>query len=163
MRRVIDWLEYESLAVKVRKSVIEYEPDLVVGIARGGLPLAVHLSNSLPCPRFGMVYMKKTRSDRAFDLDEEVTSIGNVLPPEQVHSVLLVDDIVALGDVFSEASGLLRDRYGPDCTIRYASLFADVSQIEGGPWSAVLEQLDWAENIDNRVTWIEFPWESLSS
>src|SRR2546426_937556 len=83
------------------------------GIARGGLPGAVFLDHLLGSPPFGSIHACKTTSNDAFAMnaEDEVDVQGTMLPDGSPRRVLLVEDIVAIGDVFHRCAAILRERY----------------------------------------------------
>ncbi|WP_440115834.1 phosphoribosyltransferase family protein [Paenibacillus sp. QZ-Y1] len=137
------------------------EWDLIVGVARGGLPLAVSLSHGFKCKNFGVVVASKTNSEDAFDVNPTMRVLGEPSLPElkNVYNVLIVDDIVALGDGFSLVEKLHIHKYGDKINIRFVSLFADFDQIKQGEYSEIVSRMFSPNPIDNKLVWVEFPWE----
>jgi hypoxanthine phosphoribosyltransferase len=158
--QVLDWEGFERgramLAERFRGEPIE----LIVGLARGGLPLAVCLSHDLDCRAVGTVLVTKTHSDDAFALlDRGTVVVSELLLPEiAAKTILVVDDIVACGDAFTAVAERLRAKFGNVCLL-YGTIYADVANIRRGPYAAVLERLQYAFDIDNSAVWITFPWE----
>jgi hypoxanthine phosphoribosyltransferase len=163
--RSLDWTTFERLCESIARRVEDERIDLVVGVARGGLPPAVWLSHRLDTGAFGTVLARKTTSEEAFALDREsrLTMDGSVLPACAPSTILVVDDVVAYGDLFAAVEGSLRDRYGEDVCLRPAALFADRAQIGAGPYAPLLDTLVYGEDIDNTSVWIDFPWEQCAA
>lgn len=163
--RSLDWTSFERLCEAIARRVEEERIDLVVGVARGGLPAAVWLSHRLNAGAFGTVLARKTESEEAFAIDREsrLTMDGGVLPSCAPTAILVVDDVVAYGDLFAAVEQAIRDRYGEDVCLRPAALFADCAQIADGPYSPLLDSLVYGEDIDNTSVWIDFPWEQCAA
>jgi len=164
-QRPVSWSEFDALCARLART-IRLEPiDLIVGIARGGLPAAVRLSHELSCRPFGAVLLTKTNSEDAF----AVNALGKfvvsdlLLPAGSAATILIVDDIVAFGDAFTAIDEMLRQRYGPEVRLLHATLFADTTQVRSGPFAGILSTLYYGEDIDNKTTWIVFPWEGATT
>ncbi|KLU58238.1 MULTISPECIES: phosphoribosyltransferase [unclassified Paenibacillus] len=157
----LDWNTFESYAQDLSNHLCDKEIDLIVGASRGGLPLAVFLSHHLQCRDFGIVHIKKTASDHEFSVkrDSKLEVIGSIFPPIKPKNILLVDDIVTYGDLFSTIHQLVYQEYGEDIQVYYATLFSDRKQIQEGIFSNVLDNLHSSKDIDNTTNWIVFPWE----
>lgn len=126
-----------------------------------GLPLAVALSHRFNCKNFGVVVARKTNSEDAFDLDSTMKVIAEPALPElkQVYNVLIVDDIVALGDGFSIVENLIINKYGDNINVQFVSLFADFEQIKQDKYSGIISRMFSPNPINNKLVWVEFPWE----
>ncbi|HEV2137648.1 MAG TPA: phosphoribosyltransferase family protein [Nitrososphaerales archaeon] len=142
--RYISWSEYgnlaEALAEKVRANGNHY--DLVVGIARGGIPVAMVVSDHLDV-KIDFVNVKS------------YNDIGKRTPPrilstliEGVHGkdVLLVDDLVDQGDTLAFLQHYLNEQ-GPK-SLQTAVMFKK-------PWSKT-EPDYYLETVSE---WIVFPFE----
>jgi hypoxanthine phosphoribosyltransferase len=159
--RYVSWDEFDGICRGLARRLASFEVELVVGIARGGLPAAVHLAHLLDAPYFGTVHATKTPSNEAFAIaaGDGVELHGSMLPAAPVRRALLVEDIVTFGDVFQRVTPLVGDRYGPGVEVVHATLFADLEQITTGPNPGLLESLFYGEAIDNRAVWIVPPWD----
>ena len=159
--RRLDWVEFGRACDRLGLVLASRDIDIVVGVARGGLPLAVALAHKLHVRSFGVLHLSRTTSDGAFALDEAATTIdqGALLPPGRFRHVLLVEDVVANGVLVHEAERLLLARYGPDLAISVVTLFADLDGVARGPVPLLANRLLSDQTIDNRRVWITFPWE----
>jgi uncharacterized protein len=142
--RYIDWPEYgrltKALAGKVRKGGETFE--LAVGIARGGIPVAMVVSDILDL-KIDYINVK------SYVGIAERTSPRIISPlSEDIHGkkVLLVDDLVDHGVTMKMLKTYLK-KMGPK-VLRTAVLFKK-------PWSAT-EPDYFVEASDN---WIVFPFE----
>jgi hypoxanthine phosphoribosyltransferase len=160
--RYVSWGEFDGICRGLAGRLRGFDVDLVVGIARGGLPAAVHLAHLLETPYFGTVHATKTTSNEAFAIaaGDGVEVHGSMLPPVPARRALLVEDIVTFGDVFQRVTPIVRERYGgASFEVVHATLFADLEQIAAGPNPALIESLFYGEAIDNRAVWIVPPWD----
>ncbi len=142
--RYISWSEYgnlaEALAEKVRADGKHY--DLVVGIARGGIPVAMVVSDRLNV-KIDFVTVKS------------YNDIGKRTPPRILSTlvegvegkeVLLVDDLVDQGDTMAFLTKYLRDQKPK--TLQTAVMFKK-------PWSKT-EPDYYLESV---TEWVVFPFE----
>jgi uncharacterized protein len=142
--RYINWSEYgnltEALAEKVRANGKKY--DLVVGIARGGIPVAMVVSDHLNA-KIDFVNVKS------------YNDIGKRTPPRilstltegvQGKDVLLVDDLVDQGDTMTLMKKYLLDQKPK--SLETAVMFKK-------PWSKT-EPDYYLESVSE---WIVFPFE----
>jgi hypoxanthine phosphoribosyltransferase len=159
--RRVSWADHGAACDRLRERLAGPPPDLVVGVAKGGLPLAVALCHQLRATAFGTVHLFQSASDDAGDLDV-ATGLdyqGAVLPDGDYQRIVLVDDVVAKGLVVTEAERLLRVRYGPGTEIIPVAAFADPAGIAAGPVPDLGRRLIVDQEIDNTRVWIVFPWE----
>ena len=142
--RYISWPEYGNLALalaeKVRAKGKKY--DLVVGIARGGIPVAMVISDHLNV-KVDFVNVKS------------YSDIGKRSPPKilstltegiQGKDILLVDDLVDQGDTLTLMKGFLSDQKPK--TLETSVLFKK-------PWSKT--QPDFF--LEEVSEWVVFPFE----
>jgi len=142
--RYISWPEYGNLALalaeKVRAKGKKY--DLVVGIARGGIPVAMVISDHLNV-KVDFVNVKS------------YSDIGKRVPPKilstltegvQGKDILLVDDLVDQGDTLTLMKGYLAEQKPK--TLETAVLFKK-------PWSKT--QPDFF--LEEVSEWVVFPFE----
>jgi hypoxanthine phosphoribosyltransferase len=162
--RYLSWPEFDDICRGLARRLEDTPFDLIVGIARGGLPGAVYLAHLLGEPPFGTIHACKTTSNDPFAMsaEDEVEVRGTMLPELEPSRALLVEDIVAIGDVFDRCAGILRERYGAALEIVHASLFADIVQIAAGLHASLLESLFYGERVDNKNVWIVPPWDEKS-
>lgn len=123
-----------------------FTPDIVVGIARGGLVPAVMLSHRLGVDRLGSIDAKRNLLERSYS-PSATLSVGRAPKGTRARSVLLVDDIVGQGVTFSAARSALRGA----SAILAVSLFLNT------------ERCKYPEEIDffarSTKVWVLFPWE----
>jgi hypoxanthine phosphoribosyltransferase len=155
------WADVGTICDQLVARLGAHQPDLVVGIAKGGLPIAVTLCHRLRSPAFGSMHLFQNATDAALELDVSapLKYHGAVLPDGHPRQVLLVDDVVAQGFVMAEGEHLLRQRYGDDIEVTPVAAFSDPVGIASGPAAELGKRLVAAEEIDNTTEWIVFPWE----
>jgi uncharacterized protein len=142
--RYIGWSEYgnlaEALAEKVRANGKKY--DLVVGIARGGIPVAMVVSDHLNA-RIDFVNVKSYN-----DIGKRTAPkiLSTLTEGVQGKNILLVDDLVDQGDTMSSMRQYLLGQHPK--SLETAVLFKK-------PWSTV-EPDYYLESVSE---WIVFPFE----
>ena len=142
--KYVSWPEYgklaEALAEKVRSSGKRF--DLVVGIARGGMPVAMVVSDHLDV-RIDFINVKSY-----FGIGERGTpKILSTLTDEIAgKNILIVDDLVDQGDTMKVVEGYLSGQ-GPKL-LEVAVLFKK-------PWTR-FEPDYYLEVVDR---WVVFPFE----
>lgn len=142
--RYINWSEYgnlaDALAEKVRSSGKHY--DLVVGIARGGIPVAMAVSDHLNV-KIDFVNVKS------------YSDFGKRVPPRILSTlteaiegkdILLVDDLVDQGDTLASMKKYLGDQMPR--TLDTAVMFKK-------PWSK--QEPDYY--LETVTEWVVFPFE----
>ena len=142
--RYIGWAEFgnltEALAEKVRSSGKTF--DLVIGIARGGVPVAMVLSDRLGV-KTDMITVK---SYNGINERGSVRILSTLSEDIRGKRVLLVDDLVDQGDTMSGVKGFLNEK-GAEA-VETAVLFKK-------PWSKTHPDYF----LETAGEWMVFPWE----
>ena len=149
VREVLSWDEFgeaaRDLARTVRRS--GFAPDLVVAIARGGLPLAGAISYALGTKMCGSINVE-------FYTDVDETLPEPVLLPPMLDApalggkkVLLADDVSDSGRTLALVVDLLAS-YGAD--VRTVTLYTK-------PRTVHVPDFEWRKTD----RWITFPWSAL--
>jgi hypoxanthine phosphoribosyltransferase len=120
----------------------DWNPDVVVGIARGGLTPAVVVSHTLGIPMIPLTWSTRDYIARATDANAAIEGYKNVL---------IIDDITDSGLTMGEIQLVLGQE---DQDIRYASMYLRHS-------SPVIP--DYVGTHVNHDAWIEFSWEIQAS
>jgi len=142
--RYISWSEYgnlaEALAEKVRANRKHY--DLVVGIARGGIPVAMVVADHLDV-KIDFVNVKSYN-----DIGKRTAPriLSTLTSGVEGKDILLVDDLVDQGDTLAFMKRYLGDQHPR--TLETAVMFKK-------PWSRT-EPDYFLENVSE---WIVFPFE----
>lgn len=145
-KEYVGWDEAEDAAVQIAEAIqLIEEPDHIVGIARGGLPLAVTISHRLDVP---MITLRATHYDGKERADEVKIDTDGLDEVGKSETVLLVDDVADTGRTLAEITDLW-DRY--DVEYRTA-----VWHRKPGT--------EYEPNISVETTddWIVYPWEEPS-
>jgi len=142
--RYISWAEYgsltEALAEKIRSSKRSF--DIVVGIARGGIPVAMVVSDRLGI-KFDTITVKSYSGIAKRGSVRILTKVTEVIRGKRV---LVVDDLVDQGDTMNSVQAMLRKHKTK--TVQTAVLFKK-------PWSKA--QPDYF--LETTEEWIVFPFE----
>lgn len=131
-----------NLASKIRKA--NFEPDVIVGISRGGWPPARIMSDLLENPELANVKAEfylgvaKTKSEPVITQPVSVSVHGK--------KILIVDDVADTGKSLRLVRLHLREQGATD--VKIATIYYK-------PWSVVTP--DWYELKTSR--WVIFPWE----
>jgi hypoxanthine phosphoribosyltransferase len=155
----LTWLEHDQLVDRILHFLHSeaFTPDLIVAIARGGLTTAVMLSHKIGCRNFGVLAIQRSASDEPLDIGQtDVVVQGALFPPGDFKSILVVDDIIALGLTIKIATQTIVERF-PNSDIKLVSLFSDARFSE-----SELRQ-DFAHFAAAKMVtddWMVFPWES---
>lgn len=142
--RYINWTEYgnlaDALAERIRSQPESY--DLIVGVARGGIPVAMVVSDHLDV-KLDIINVKSYGG-----IEERVTPriLSTLTEAVEGKRVLLVDDLVDQGDTMDTVSDFLRKQ--SPAILKTAVLFKK-------PWTKT-EPDYFLEVVDK---WIVFPWE----
>jgi hypoxanthine phosphoribosyltransferase len=126
---------------------VQFTPDLIVGILRGGSVPAVYLSHELDCPVRIIEWSTRDSNKRdTYSLDQ-VAAMA-----ESGTKVLIIDDIVDSGTTMQEIKSRLFDTKN---NILYVALWYNPSQITTiHYWCNAIDR-----SIDDR--WVYMPWEKL--
>ncbi len=148
---VLTWSGYGDASVELAKQVADdgYKPDLILGIARGGLFLAGSLGYSLSVKNLFVMNVEYYTG-----VDERL-EVPVVLPPYldlvdlEGSKMLVVDDVADTGNTLKLVDEFSKGKVGE---VRTAVLYQK-------PKSVVQCDYIW-KNTDK---WIDFPWSTDSS
>jgi hypoxanthine phosphoribosyltransferase len=136
----LDYDDVDSMNTNLVHDVSKFKPDIIVGITRGGLLPALHLSHHLDRPMKTIQW--QTRDADKCEHNEEIQNYM-----DHDARVIFVDDINDTGRTFLEIS---KRYHGSRPNIRFTSLVK--KQETNFPYASAALTL-----IDKR--WIVFPWE----
>lgn len=77
----VSWEQFEAMATQLAADLRSFRPDLILGIARGGLTLAVTLSHHLGVRRLGVASIHKYVDDSPFAPAGRVELESLLIPP----------------------------------------------------------------------------------
>jgi hypoxanthine phosphoribosyltransferase len=142
--RVISWTEFgrlvEKLVSKIESSNHTY--DLVIGIARGGIPAALEVANRLNI-RIDFVNIKSYLNDRTKQKPRILSTLSEKI---EDCRILIVDDIIDSGDTMDTILQWLNQQKPK--SIETTALFIK-------PWSKFIPTY----KVETVNEWITFPWE----
>jgi uncharacterized protein len=142
--RYISWAEYgdlaDALAEKIRSAGRSF--DLIIGIARGGIPVAMVISDHLDVG----IDIINVKSYTGIAERGQPTIISTVTEDVSGKNVLLVDDLVDQGETMTMVQRYLMAKRPRD--LQTAVLFKK-------PWS----KFEPDYSLDVVPKWIVFPWE----
>jgi len=131
-----------ELARRIRKD--GYKPDIIVGVARGGWPVARIMSDLLENPDIANVKVEFYLGVAETKGEPMITQSVSV--PVKDKNVLLVDDVADTGKSLALVKKHLNEQGGAN--VKTATIYYK-------PWSIL--KPDWFERQTER--WIVFPWE----
>lgn len=158
-KKYYNWSDVETAANSILLQLYKdnWKPDYIVGLTRGGLPLAVILSNRLSIPMHALGVSLR---------DTDIGPESNCWMAEDAYNgmnILIVDDINDTGATFKwikEDWSLSAYRNDPkwneiwDHTVRFTVMTQN--------WSSEFDQArywwDEVNKADNDV-WLVYPWE----
>lgn len=124
----------------------DYQLDVIVGVSRGGLVPANHLSQLLQVPLVSITYSSKIGKG-----DDK--NHNNYIPQLTDKSILIVDDICDSGNTLKELS--TRYLMKPGNTVYTAAIYYKALKEP-----IYVPTLSWV-TIPEFSDWIHFPWERL--
>jgi hypoxanthine phosphoribosyltransferase len=144
-KRHIEWLEFGRLCERLAASIkgSGKRVDLVVGIARGGIPPAMVVADRLRVP----IDFINVKSYTGVQQRGRVKIISTLFEDASMKEVLVVDDLVDQGETMETILNFLNEKYHPS-KVMTASLFIK-------PWSKFHPDFF----VDTTDAWIVFPWE----
>lgn len=137
------------LAAKLVEDV-DWKPDFIIGIGRGGLVPAVFLSHAIGLPTLSVDYSSQVK-DFA---DEPLVKLAK--RTRDGERLLFVDDINDSGRTITHLRRALAEAGAVDGAVRFAMLIDNVSSSERIDYSARV--IDRTETKD----WFVFPWEAVA-
>jgi adenine/guanine phosphoribosyltransferase-like PRPP-binding protein len=165
------WDDFERLSDKVATEIrsTRSRPDAVIGIGRGGFPLAVRLSHMLDIAAFGVVLDHKTNAGRRRQREpNDDPSPGDleIALPITGHHFLLVDDVITRGEYITFIKTAIIGRLGGDDsepTFSYAALLVDERAVKNA--DVLARDLENGRvfagdhQFESEANWAILPWE----
>jgi len=135
---------------KIARQIIldNWKPHFIVGILRGGIVPAVHLSHWFECPLLSLAVSTR---DRQVIMNNDFKNIFDIIKKEK--NILLVDDICDTGLTLDKILSTITLRKNK---IKVACLHYNIGQDLFDPDYFHLEI---NKNEDSR--WIVYPWEKI--
>jgi hypoxanthine phosphoribosyltransferase len=160
--RLINWDEVLQWAFDMRERLGKF--DCLVGIGRGGIPLAVTLSYAYPAVPLRFVNRRSARGSTSnfyvFDGDREsrLEFHRETLYAPDVdgfNRVVVVDDVATYGDTLGVVYELLSKRNGSVDFALFAIDGVRLAQSQPDLSRRVSHYLE----LDNSKVWLSFPWQ----
>jgi hypoxanthine phosphoribosyltransferase len=160
--RSVQWPEVHDWLIDLVAASIDC--DSIIGVSRGGVPIAVCLSSMMKNTPLHFAYRDNAPGvnepfyvfggDRESRLAEnrsryKLTDGGSFRKP------LVVDVVVTFGDTLSIVGELLISAGAAE--VRYATYAADVAVLDRER-PEIKSTLTYHESIDNSQVWLSFPW-----
>lgn len=140
----MSWTSYgkisSSLAQKIKKSGVKF--DLIIGIARGGIPLAMVIGDKIGV-RIDIINVKSYTGVRQRLKPQILSTINSSINGKRI---LLVDDLIEEGDTMHLIVGLLKKMGAGKVT---------TAVMLTKPWSKFKPDFK-VRQVDR---WVIFPWE----
>lgn len=142
---------YDNVSQAIRHILLQldqedFRPDIVAGLARGGLVPAVIVSQALGIPMQAVHYSSKRGKGNDKNHDNQMPSFSDY------SRVLLIDDICDSGHTLNEIDSHLRTQYDPELfTHTTATLYAKDGAV-------FLPNIYWHQ-LPPDAPFIVFPWE----
>jgi hypoxanthine phosphoribosyltransferase len=152
--RAMGWPDIEMVTTRLAATILnDGAPEVIVGIARGGLVPAVMLSHHLGVRDLRTVTFTHTKTDEvnATKTATPVVSHADSLGDLTGRDVLVVDDIAGTGDTLTGARTLLAERGA--ALIRTAVL-----RVNTANWQNHNQAPTFAGHTNQG--WVVFPWEA---
>lgn len=163
--RTISWQEIASSVKELLKNW--EEPDAIIGVSRGGVPISISLSYGAPSIPIGFVYRVAARGDRkAFYIfsddraerqarNERELKLSEI--PGELRKILVVDDVATHGGTLSVARQLISKAY-PEADLRFYCFAIDPVRLRATSPS-IADRASSHLEIDNHEVWLRFPWQ----
>ena len=145
------------------------QPDLIIGIGRGGVPLSVAISYLAPSIPITFA-TRKNRSANSdpfyvfkFDYTARLRRPNDFImatPNSVAEQVLIVDDVATFGSTLEAVSTLAKE-YNPQSHCSYFCFAVDRPRLSQERPKIAMNTKSFIE-IDNKEIWIKMPWQISS-
>lgn len=108
----LSWDRFETFVRSICSQVqaAGFQPDIVVGIAKGGLIPSVRLFHLLSAQHYGVISIIRNTNSQYFSPRTAPQISWTQIPPSDFSCALLVDDIVGSGETLDLARNVLAER-----------------------------------------------------
>lgn len=144
------------------------EPDAIVGISRGGVPIAIALSCAAASVPVGFVYRVAARgnSDAFYVFNDDrlarerrhEAELRLTLLPGDPEHILVVDDVATHGGTLEVTRRLIATAY-PHAKVSYFCFAVDRERLRATR-PRISESTTCHLEIDNSKIWLHFPWQA---
>lgn len=147
----LEWSDVDELARRVAEQLrlSAFEPEVIIGVLRGGVIPMLLLSHLLNVPLSRTIHIRTTSSDEPYATRQSpIPTAPGLREIVANRRVLLTDDVANTGRTLDAAIGLIRKLGCAE--LRTAILVRDT-------WGGVNSGADYVGVVI--PNWIEFPWE----
>lgn len=158
----ISWRQVGEIGGRLSSCLDGKGVELVIGIARGGLPYAVAISHALSVKAFGTIHLDCAPAGKsaAFDpVSGAVSLVASALPDGNFNVIAVVDDMIGWGETMAQAERVITERYLNRPKIYLVSPFIDRRRFARGPMAGRMNDVISDREIDNARVWVSYPWE----
>jgi len=153
----LSWDDFANIAEKLLNKVKnkKVNVDVIVGNARGGLPLAVYLAHHLGIgtDKFGVMTVQRHTDDSPEAQVVDPILRGVILPEIKNKDILVVEDTVGTGTASLLCIAQELKKHNPRSITAVAMFVGNVSDSE-------VPIIYWNMNNDpSKRQWVTFPWE----
>lgn len=160
-KQYITWQQIDQAVINLTKDIEQsnWMPDLIVGLSRGGLPLAVSLSHSLDLPMVPVTV--NLRDHLSLDAPTNLEFLVHMLNDEELN-VLIVDDINDSGATINYISDYLINRVTEPAWISVGGKCRFATMLSKSTSDAKVDYYDLEiDPVMSHVWWV-FPWEKVN-
>ena len=149
--QMVTWQDFDHLAKHVVWQIRPFKPELVLGVVRGGLPLATVLSYHLPGVTTGTVAVWKQKSEVKVEAIHALEG--------QPSCVVIASDLITRGRTIRAVVKSLREINGDptSLTIVVAALYIDPSAYRSLADANLV--IGPGQIVDNKTVYLHFPWQ----
>lgn len=126
-------------------------PDLIIGVAGGGVIPAGIIARALKCYNIEFIGLRSYNENCSQDSHLQMYRIPNLTTQSRSQQVLVIDDILDTGNTFKFVDEYLRDKNFKN--IQYAALHHKLKPLQYVP-----DNLVYGTQCESE-SWIEYPWE----
>jgi uncharacterized protein len=152
MKIYISWESYTNALKQIvgNLSSENFTPDIIIGIARGGMVPATMLAHRYKTRNLGVAYIQKTKSDEAFSEMLSTPIVKGFCCPVPLHEkkVLIVDCIVQTGQTMKCILDIVADQNPKQVVLTSVCTHINIQGLSY--FSPVTVKSD---------DWVFFPWE----
>lgn len=156
MKKEISWLEYDAIVSDLAMDIasgLDLNNSLIIGMSRGGLPLATHLSHLLELPMSIINYRRidginETEPELFHNHDEDIKTY---------KTILLVDDIHDSGDSMNICLEFMK-KHNPNGKI-VSVVLVENTHYDGVKKTSFADFCGELNDTSNSHPWVYFPWE----
>ena len=148
----LEWDDIDALARSIAEQLrlSRFEPEVIIGILRGGAIPMLLLSHLLNVPQSGTILIRTTSSDEPYAARQNpIPKAPGLKEIVANRRVLLTDDVANTGRTLDAAVSLIRELACAE--LRTAILVRDT-------WGGVIYPADYVGVVI--PNWVEFPWEA---